>query len=214
VPLSLASALALSRIRALRDGNVSYRVKKVGRRRAKHRVMTPIEFLARLCALVPPPRYPLLRFAGVLAPRHAWRARIVPQPPLATHLATPSCAPAPSEPRPRPPREPEPTGDGRLALISEALPTTALTESGHAERAGPNILSVAHWRRLLGGELYAQSSRVDWATLLKRTWGADVRVCVLCGGRLVVRAVVTDSHAVQKILCALQRSRDPPLAVA
>jgi hypothetical protein len=146
-----------------------------------------------------------------LVGRHAWRARIVPQPPL----ATPSCEPAQSESQSRPPREPEPTKGGRVALaVSEALPTTALTESGHAQRAGPNILSVAHWRRLLGGELYAQSSRVDWATLLKRTWGTDVRVCVLCGGRLVVRAVVTDSHAVQKILCALQRSRDPPLAVA
>ena len=39
------------------------------------------ECLARLAAMVPPPRYPLLRLHGVLAPRHPWRARVVPRPP-------------------------------------------------------------------------------------------------------------------------------------
>jgi len=213
----LRPPFALSRIRVLRDGNVSYRVKKVGRRQAKHRVMTPVEFLARLCALVPPPRYPLLRFAGVLAPRHEWRARVVPQPPELPS-APPRCSAdcGATEHRPLPKREPPvATGDGACAFaVPEALPTQTLTESGHAERAGPNILSVAHWQRLLGGELYASSSRVDWATLLKRTWGTDVRVCVRCGGRLVVRAVVTDPHSVGKLLTALRRSRDPPLAAA
>ena len=34
--------------------------------------MTPVECLARLCALIPPPRYPLTRFHGVLAPREQW----------------------------------------------------------------------------------------------------------------------------------------------
>ncbi len=47
----------------------SYRVKKSSRRVSRCRIMTPASFLARLCALVPPPRYPLTRFHGVLAPR-------------------------------------------------------------------------------------------------------------------------------------------------
>jgi hypothetical protein len=42
--------------------------------------MTGIEFMARLAAIVAPPRYPLLSFAGVLAPRSAWRREVVPQP--------------------------------------------------------------------------------------------------------------------------------------
>jgi hypothetical protein len=33
--------------------------------------MTSIELLARLSALLPPPRYPLTRYHGVLAPRSA-----------------------------------------------------------------------------------------------------------------------------------------------
>jgi hypothetical protein len=37
-------------------------------------------------------------------------------------------------------------------------------------------------------------------------------VCARCGGRLSVRAVVTDPSSVEKILRALERSRDPPAA--
>jgi len=42
--------------------------------------MTGVEFLARLAAIICPPRYPLVRFAGVLAPRSAWRSEVVPKP--------------------------------------------------------------------------------------------------------------------------------------
>ena len=43
---------ALDRLSLLRDGRVAYRVKYAGRG-GTHRVMTPIELLARLAALVP-----------------------------------------------------------------------------------------------------------------------------------------------------------------
>jgi hypothetical protein len=42
--------------------------------------MTGLEFMARLAAIICPPRYPLTRFAGVLAPRSKWRREIVPKP--------------------------------------------------------------------------------------------------------------------------------------
>ena len=68
---------------------LSYLVKKVGCGRAKHRVMEPVEiFLARIAALVPPPRFPLVRFAGVLAPRSKWRHLVVPRPPKASTAAS------------------------------------------------------------------------------------------------------------------------------
>ena len=71
-------AFSLARLRLRRDGNVSYRVKKASRGRVTERVMTPIETLARLAAMVPPPRYPLLRFHGVLAPRSGAKAPVRP----------------------------------------------------------------------------------------------------------------------------------------
>ncbi|MBK6531357.1 MAG: transposase [Deltaproteobacteria bacterium] len=61
-------AVASGRVTRLPDGNVAYRVKSPRSAGATHRVMTPMEFIARLSALVPPPRSPLVRHHGVLAP--------------------------------------------------------------------------------------------------------------------------------------------------
>jgi hypothetical protein len=38
--------------------------------------MQPLELLARLADLVPPPRHPLIRFHGVLAPHSSWRKSV------------------------------------------------------------------------------------------------------------------------------------------
>jgi hypothetical protein len=193
---------------------MTYRVKKTRRGRVKVRRMTPVECLARLAAIVPPPRYPLLRMHGVLAPRHALRARVVPRPPV-SHRAHACAAHEHAEPKPKPKPVPDKpsAGDGRAVLrITEPVPTAELTASGHAERIGPNVLSFAHWQRLLEGQLYASTSRVDWATLLRRTFDVDIRRCARCDGPVRVRAVVTDADAIQKLLAVLRRPRDPPHA--
>src|ERR1035438_4973823 len=54
-----------------------YRIKKLRDGRAKHRIMTPLEFLARLAAIVAPPQFPLLPYAGALAPATQCRAGVV-----------------------------------------------------------------------------------------------------------------------------------------
>jgi Putative transposase len=51
----LRPPFSLSRFRLLRDGRISYRVKKSTRRTSRCRIMTPVECIARLCALVPSP---------------------------------------------------------------------------------------------------------------------------------------------------------------
>jgi hypothetical protein len=52
---------ALERLSLLPDGRIAYRLKKPWRRDQTHRVMTPTQLLARLSALIPPPRSPLAR---------------------------------------------------------------------------------------------------------------------------------------------------------
>ena len=46
-----------------------------------HLVMSPLEFMQRLAALVPRPRLHLIRFHGVLAPNAKLRALVVPHEP-------------------------------------------------------------------------------------------------------------------------------------
>ncbi len=72
--------LSLDRLRRLPGGRVAYRLKYVTRGRGKFRAMTGVEFMARLAAIIAPPRYPLIRYAGVLGPRSAWHKDIVPKP--------------------------------------------------------------------------------------------------------------------------------------
>jgi len=64
----------------MKDGRIAYRL-KTPRRGKTHRVMTPVEFLARLAILVPPPYFPLVRYHSerserVFAARSSWRALV------------------------------------------------------------------------------------------------------------------------------------------
>ncbi len=60
--------------------------------------------------------------------------------------------------------------------------TPTLLATGEASQVAPNILSIAHRSRIPGGELCAPLSRVDWATLLRRTFDVDLpwTTCRLC----------------------------------
>ena len=73
----LRPPIATDRFSILRDGSVAYHT-KYGRGSKSHRVMTPMEAMARIAALVPPPHSPLLRYHGVLAAASPLRSRIVP----------------------------------------------------------------------------------------------------------------------------------------
>ena len=96
------------------------------------------------------------------------------------------------------------TGEAALVATASAVPTSTLLVTGSALQVAPNMLSIAPWDRLLGGALYAPLSRVDWATLLRRTFDVDVkRCCTGCAGRMTVRAVVTDPAPIARLLGAL-----------
>lgn len=243
---ALRPPLSLERLRRLPGGRVAYRLKYVSRGRGKHRVMSPMEFLARLSAIVAPPRYPLVRYAGVLAPRSKWRREVVPrprerkevcavesdsdgQPTAGRARAANGGASARSAPPSAPRRAAADNAPGRpattAALTTSPAPTggdPAPARPGDVIRLAPNVLSVQHWDRLLGGLLYAASPRVDWASLLRRSFSADVLQCPKCNGRLRVLAVITEREPINRILehvgmpteaPPLARARDPSEAL-
>jgi hypothetical protein len=69
------------------DGRLRYTLKRRWADGTTAVVLNPLDLLARLAALVPPPRFHLLRFAGVFAGHHAMRSAIVPKPYVAPPAA-------------------------------------------------------------------------------------------------------------------------------
>jgi len=59
-------------------GDIGYSLKTPYRDGTTHVIFEPLDFIARLAALVPPPRLNLTRFHGVFAPNSPYRARITP----------------------------------------------------------------------------------------------------------------------------------------
>jgi hypothetical protein len=91
---------------------------------------------------------------------------------------------------------------------ADGLPDTSASTGG--QLLAPNVLSLKHWNRLLGGMLYAASPRVDWAFLLRRSFEVDVLACPGCGGRLRVLGEVTDPAMVPLVLDSLGMPTDAP----
>ena len=71
-------ALSEKRLSLTADGRVRYRFKTPWRDGTTDVVLDPLDFLARLAALVPRPRVNLTRFHGLFAPNSRLRARITP----------------------------------------------------------------------------------------------------------------------------------------
>jgi hypothetical protein len=70
--------VSVERLDLTTQGQVRYCLKTAYRDGTTHIVLEPLDFIARLAALVPPPRVHLTRFHGVFAAHAALRAAITP----------------------------------------------------------------------------------------------------------------------------------------
>jgi hypothetical protein len=70
--------VATERLSRLEDGRLLYRLKHRWRDGTTHVVFEPQELVEKLAALVPPPRFHLVRYHGILGPCASERDRIVP----------------------------------------------------------------------------------------------------------------------------------------
>ena len=71
-------AISEKRLSLTPNGNVRYQLKTPYRDGTTHVIIEPLDFIARLAALVPKPRVHLTRFHGVFAPNSKYRARVTP----------------------------------------------------------------------------------------------------------------------------------------
>ncbi|MDH5492650.1 MAG: transposase [Myxococcales bacterium] len=73
-------ALSQERIRLHHDGRVRVQLKRAWRDGTEAVLLSPMDFISRLCALVPPPRFHILRYYGVLAPNATARPAVTARP--------------------------------------------------------------------------------------------------------------------------------------
>jgi len=71
-------AVAVPRLSLSSTGRVVYTLKTPYRDGTTQVAFDPVDFIARLAALVPKPRVNLTRYHGVLAPNHRWRGEVTP----------------------------------------------------------------------------------------------------------------------------------------
>ena len=71
-------AVAVPRLSLSSTGKVVYTLKTPYRDGTTQVALEPVDFIARLAALVPKPRVNLTRYHGVLAPNHRWRGLVTP----------------------------------------------------------------------------------------------------------------------------------------
>ena len=93
-------AIANERLSVNRAGQVMLKLKTPYRNGTTHIVMSPMEFMQRLAALVPRPRLHLIRFHGVLAPNAKLRSEVVPAPAQTTTAGAGDCKHAPAHSAP------------------------------------------------------------------------------------------------------------------
>jgi hypothetical protein len=78
--------------------------------------------------------------------------------------------------------------------------TVATVAAAPVVAVGPTMLTVAHWGRLEDGELFAWSRRLEWAVMMKRTFGFQVLRCPRCGRKMRVVSTITEPPVVRQIL--------------
>jgi hypothetical protein len=131
----LRPPLAEDRLDRLPDGRVRYRMKRTFSDGTREVVLGPEAFLARLAALIPPPRVHLVRYHGVFAPASPLRSAItrVPAPADAAPLpAEPDKSPAAAHATDSPATEPSPTLPPDAPTRLRRLPWADLLRRVHA----------------------------------------------------------------------------------
>lgn len=204
--------LALDRLSRLPDGRYAYRMKYPVNGHT-HRFLTPMERMARLAGIVPPPRYPLVRYAGVFAPASPWRALVTPPHPAerrccALHererqleLAQRRAALAPPATAPTAPVPPSSNSDRERAVPVPSADIHLASTTTPASPDSPAHLAIAPAFPTAGAATTA--TRIDWASLLRHGLEIDALKC-RCGARMRILAAVTQPAQVQRILAHLR----------
>jgi len=197
--------LATERLSRLADGRLLYRLKRRWRDGTTAIVFEPIELVEKLAALVPPPRFHMVRYHGVLAPRARNREQITPS---AARLA--AARSAPTGPAPPAPSPPSSTNRPPADTPGAPQPTTpTATRPSGARRAA----DVHHTGTPTEQATPRVRKRLSWPELMQRVFTVDVLRCPECGATMRIIAEIHPPDTTRAILdCLDLPARAPPLA--
>lgn len=181
-------AFALERLRQVDAEHLVHEAAKPGPGGGVSLMLTPLELIDRLAALIPPPGRHRHRYYGVLAPNAALRAAV-------TALAAPA-----AEARP----DAAPVAAASPAAAEEPLHRRAAPLPAGPSQGQRTPLWGAANECERGGRYYA------WALLLARIHEAFPLLCPKCGGEMRIIAFITEAVAVRDILAHLGEPTAPP----
>ncbi|MCM8596933.1 MAG: transposase [Candidatus Accumulibacter sp.] len=178
-------AFALERLREIDAEHLVYESVKPGPGGSVSLMLTPLELIERLAALIPPPRRHRHRYYGVLAPNAPHRAQV-------TALAgMPDSTPRSAATDPTDPPEP-------IATPAPPINTPSPSSMGTGEARGEEEA------------LLRRAARYAWALLLARIYEVFPLVCPRWCGEMRIIAFITDAGAVREILSHLGEPTSPP----
>jgi hypothetical protein len=197
----LRPALSLERLHVAGDGTYLYEMKRRfsdGRQTLR---FAPRELLLRLCALVPPRGFHMVRYHGVFAPHARGRFALTgrgmhdcparPAAPSERAALTDAVANPPRRGEGPPPQPPSPASTWPRSATAQALP-----------REGPT------WRP---PDDATRARRLEWSLLMKRSYSLDVLCCPRCQGPMRLVAVIDNPLVARRILAHLGLpARAPP----
>jgi hypothetical protein len=86
-----------------------------------------------------------------------------------------------------------------LAIAVRGL-TVAAVAAEPVVAVEPTMITVEHWGRLEEGELFAWSRRLEWAVMMKRTFGFNVLRCPRCSRKMRVISTIIEPAVIRKML--------------
>ena len=151
--------------------------------------LTPLELIARIAALVPPPRTHRHRYFGVLAPNSPLR-------PAVTALAQDAVV------QPAQPAKPPPP-----AQVQAEPASTGAVAGAAAPEAGNPLLTQAEPTQPVQPK---RPAHYLWAVLIARIYEVFPLVCPICGGQMRIIAFITYSADIRQILEHIGVDAEPP----
>ncbi|WP_413464975.1 IS91 family transposase [Escherichia coli] len=227
-------AVSEKRLSLTRGGNVRYQLKTPYRDGTTHVIFEPLDFIARLAALVPKPRVNLTRFHGVFAPNSRHRALVTPakrgrgnKVRVADEPATPAQRRASMTWAQRLKRVfnidiETCSGCGGamkvIACIEDPIVIKQILDhlKHKAETSGTRAL-VTPAKRGRGNKVRVadepatpaqRRASMTWAQRLKRVFNIDIETCSGCGGAMKVIACIEDPIVIKQILDHLKHKAE------